>query len=855
MSTMSDNLDDFFDFAQYSHLSEIQHDEAELAEGPAAMDWEPTPSGQLPQSLGSHIQWPEAETPFQPMDHTNTSLVAPAWPFSDAPTVIEHPPIDELTTAPSSSLHAIGEADELANQISARVAASETVPLYTGPASNAIDKPGIQISGPTSVTPPIIDRAPLPTRHASSASWKPASAKRKGPQSRIPLESRQILEDEFATNPYPCNWEYDIIAHQANLEVKKVRNWFNNTRARKKGEDLDAASRQDDQYGIPILAPRLSRDSLEALDVRAEEAIEPPQPPLALYLAQSYQEEGLQLTDIQAAMDNESLTGSGYSDRGASFEPVEFNEMAQPCHLEMTATPLTPFTIQQPTFNTTGSDRRDHKQQKRQTPVRKQTVSSVTSQSSDSAKPQRQRSDTVSTKADSQEPRFLRLSTYVPFVSSRIFYSRSSKSTSLPRDDQAVLEEIPKPHLTSLVMSAGLISMTVARWTIRPEKRSKDAIPPDEIATFEGLGLNTRLVNADLGAHIRAIDSKPDVYDRALHKRGDLPDLSWYDTYHPYADHLDYWDDLAHAFPKNTKKLKLGKSYENRTIYAYHLFGDKKKGGYGPKTKDKPQKPAILWHATVHAREWISTMVIEYLAYQLILGYKSGDTDVTAFLDHYDFYLVPFHNPDGFVYTQTNDRLWRKNRQPRPSLNTTCLGTDGNRNWKFEWDAEPPEGGSTPDPCGQTYRGLSPGDTPENKVLDKFSSELAAKPGGIRSFIDFHSYGQLVLTPWGYSCDPLPATIDRMVAVANGTARAIEAASARNSTYEAGPGCKILYFSTGNSRDHHHAVHGAAHSWTLELSPVDAAGGGFVLDPKEIRNVVEEQWAGQLFTLREVWDA
>jgi murein tripeptide amidase MpaA len=40
-------------------------------------------------------------------------------------------------------------------------------------------------------------------------------------------------------------------------------------------------------------------------------------------------------------------------------------------------------------------------------------------------------------------------------------------------------------------------------------------------------------------------------------------------------------------------------------------------------------------------------MVIEYLAYQLIDGYKSGDVNVTSFLDYYDFYLVPFHNPDG----------------------------------------------------------------------------------------------------------------------------------------------------------------------------------------------------------------
>jgi hypothetical protein len=91
--------------------------------------------------------------------------------------------------------------------------------------------------------------------------------------------------------------------------------------------------------------------------------------------------------------------------------------------------------------------------------------------------------------------------------------------------------------------------------------------------------------------------------------------LSWFDSYHDYADHLDYWDDLVSAFPDNSDKFEIGKSYENRSIHAFHLFGDeKKKGPKGPKGPGKGHgrpgkhgkkegKPVILWHATVHARE------------------------------------------------------------------------------------------------------------------------------------------------------------------------------------------------------------------------------------------------------------
>ena len=135
--------------------------------------------------------------------------------------------------------------------------------------------------------------------------------------------------------------------------------------------------------------------------------------------------------------------------------------------------------------------------------------------------------------------------------------------------------------------------------TMQSRDSIKVAVPSHQIRSFNAIGLNARLLSTDLGKQIRD-EAKPSVYDRALHKRGELPNLNWYDTYHDYTDHLQYWDDLASAFPNNSEKFVLGPSYENRTIYAYNYYGSEEGRG---------TKPVILWHSTVHAREWISTLV------------------------------------------------------------------------------------------------------------------------------------------------------------------------------------------------------------------------------------------------------
>lgn len=76
-------------------------------------------------------------------------------------------------------------------------------------------------------------------------------------------------------------------------------------------------------------------------------------------------------------------------------------------------------------------------------------------------------------------------------------------------------------------------------------------------------------------------------------------DLSYFNAYHPYAEHLQFLRDLVAANPGRAEIVTAGNSNGGRAITGIHFWGS---GGKG-------SKPAIVLHGTVHAREWITGMV------------------------------------------------------------------------------------------------------------------------------------------------------------------------------------------------------------------------------------------------------
>ncbi|KAI1446059.1 zinc carboxypeptidase A [Annulohypoxylon stygium] len=364
------------------------------------------------------------------------------------------------------------------------------------------------------------------------------------------------------------------------------------------------------------------------------------------------------------------------------------------------------------------------------------------------------------------------------------------------------------------------------------------AVAPEHLEAFDTLNFTSTILSEDLGADIAAegsLASYPglwsflDITLLVTKQTVDLdedgvPSLSWFDSYHAYEDHIQYWSDLQAAFPDNSELIQVGPSFEGRQIQGIHLWGS---GG-------KDSKPAIFFNGNVHAREWITSKVVEYLLYQIVTGY-GNDTTVQTALDNYDFYVLPVVNPDGFAYSQTTNRLWRKNRQTRD--NTTAIGTDINRNWSVGFGGD----GSSSNPDSETFSGYQPGDAPETAALMAYAQTLAGDKG-IKLYIDWHSYAQTILLSYGYSCDTFPQNYDQQVTLAGETAARI--AQPYNTTFEYGSGCLVLYQSSGNGRDYMTDAAGAEFGWGIELR---STRYGFVLPADQILPSSIEIWEGMKY--------
>ncbi|XP_003968067.2 carboxypeptidase B [Takifugu rubripes] len=320
--------------------------------------------------------------------------------------------------------------------------------------------------------------------------------------------------------------------------------------------------------------------------------------------------------------------------------------------------------------------------------------------------------------------------------------------------------------------------------------------------TLEQSGMEYEILLEDLQAAVDGqADNKPS------------PRAHSYTKYNTWAQIQSWIASISTSNKDLISKEVIGNTYEGRPMTLLKLG-----------RKSSFAKPAIFMDCGIHAREWISPAFCQWFVKEALSTFGSN-AQMTSLLNQMDVYVLPVFNIDGYEYTHTNNRMWRKTRSRKSG--TSCVGADPNRNFDAGWCTL----GASSNPCSDTFCGYSPESEIEVKNVANF---IRRNKAVIKAYLTVHSYSQLLLFPYSYSYN-LAAHHSELLKVAEGASAALR--SLYGTRYTSGPGATTIYPAAGGSDDWAYDL-GVKYSYTFELR--DTGRYGFLLPESQIKPTCEE---------------
>ncbi|XP_054353271.1 carboxypeptidase A5 isoform X8 [Pongo pygmaeus] len=252
-----------------------------------------------------------------------------------------------------------------------------------------------------------------------------------------------------------------------------------------------------------------------------------------------------------------------------------------------------------------------------------------------------------------------------------------------------------------------------------------------------------------------------------------------YSSYHTLEEIYSWIDNFVMEHSDIVSKIQIGNSFENRSILVLKIVSD-----YGK------------------------------------------DRVLTDILNAMDIFIELVTNPDGFAFTHSMNRLWRKNKSIRPGI--FCIGVDLNRNWKSGFGGN----GSNSNPCSETYHGPSPQSEPEVAAIVNFITAH----GNFKALISIHSYSQMLMYPYGRSLEPV-SNQRELYDLAKDAVEALY--EVHGIEYIFGSISTTLYVASGITVDWAYDS-GIKYAFSFELR--DTGHYGFLLPATQIIPTAQETW-------------
>ncbi|EDV94383.1 zinc carboxypeptidase [Drosophila grimshawi] len=279
----------------------------------------------------------------------------------------------------------------------------------------------------------------------------------------------------------------------------------------------------------------------------------------------------------------------------------------------------------------------------------------------------------------------------------------------------------------------------------------------------------------------------------------------------------DWLEKLAREEPQVVTMLDMGLSTQGLPIKGVKIaFASEK------------NQTTVFIESGIHAREWIAPATATYFIEQLL---HSTDPSVQSLARAHNWLIFPTVNPDGYRYSFTGDRMWRKNR----NLFGICRGVDLNRNFPLSWNTT----GASGNPCKYDFSGPSAASEVETQRIIQFL-ETHAQPERIRTYLSLHSYSQLIMFPYGHTAERVENYAD-LKAIGQLAAERIKSLTGR--IYKSGSIFETIYPSSGGSKDWAHSQLKVPITFTFELRGPPESEELFILSAKEIEPTAREAFA------------